>query len=73
MVDGLANGSKRSGRAVIVGLSGARGSDFARRHHRQCFRECGTRFLRSRIGEIDLQSEDICPLGKEGAVAEQIE
>ncbi len=73
MVDGLANGGQRSGRAGIVGLSGARGGDFAGRHHRQCFRECRARFLRRGIGELDLQSQDFRPLGEEGAVAEQIE
>ena len=73
MVDRVANGGQRSGRAGIVGLSGARGGDFARRHHGQGFRECRARFLRDGIGELDLQSQDFRSLGEEGAIAEQIE
>ena len=73
MVDGLANGGQRGGRAGVVGLSGARGGDFARRHHGQRFRECRARFLRDGIGKLDLQSQDFRSLREERAVAEQIE
>ena len=73
MVDGLANGGQRGGRAGIVGLSGARGGDFAGRHHGQRFRKCRARFLRDGIGKLDLQSQDFRSLGEERAIAEQIE
>ena len=73
MVDRVANGGQRRVRAGIVGLSGARGGDFAGRDHGQGFRKCRARFLGHGIGKLDLQSQDFRALGEERAIAEQIE
>src|SRR6266700_5875648 len=71
--DRVADGGERRFRAGLVRLAGLRRRDVASANNGQSAGERGDRLFRGDVGEIDVQSEDLCAPCDEVAVAEQVE